>query len=102
MIDLCGCKVMAAKRIAQPWSHRQKFYRFYQRTAFRGYPQYREYSLKNFKAASTRHRQGRPCAPSGTLPYEIGFDNPAHFPRVFRARVGEAPAAWRRMRVEQG
>ncbi|WP_256752377.1 hypothetical protein [Mesorhizobium sp. Mes31] len=35
MVDLCGCEVMAAKRIAQPWSHRQKFYRFYQRTAFR-------------------------------------------------------------------
>ncbi|AZO57178.1 MULTISPECIES: hypothetical protein [unclassified Mesorhizobium] len=34
MIDLCGCEVMAARRIAQACSHRQKFYRFYQRTPF--------------------------------------------------------------------
>jgi hypothetical protein len=34
MIDLCGCEVMTARRIAQAWSHRQKFYRFYQRTGF--------------------------------------------------------------------
>src|SRR6476646_7252842 len=34
MIDLCGCEVMAVRRIAQAWSHRQKFYRFYQRTCF--------------------------------------------------------------------
>jgi hypothetical protein len=34
MIDLCGCEVMAAGLIAEPWSHHQKFYRFYQRTRF--------------------------------------------------------------------
>jgi hypothetical protein len=36
MIDLCGCEVTVPGRIAQAWSYRQKFYRFYQRTCFAG------------------------------------------------------------------
>lgn len=33
------------------------------------------------------------------IAYEIGFDDPAYFSRVFRERVGEAPAAWRRKQL---
>ncbi|RWC46133.1 MAG: helix-turn-helix domain-containing protein [Mesorhizobium sp.] len=34
------------------------------------------------------------------IAYEIGFDDPAYFSRFFRARVGEAPAAWRRKQLQ--
>ncbi|RWN45418.1 MAG: helix-turn-helix domain-containing protein [Mesorhizobium sp.] len=34
------------------------------------------------------------------IAYEIGFDDPAYFSRFFRARVGEAPAAWRRKHLQ--
>jgi AraC family transcriptional activator of pobA len=33
------------------------------------------------------------------IAYEIGFDDPAYFSRVFRERIGEAPAAWRRKQL---
>ncbi|QND67567.1 helix-turn-helix domain-containing protein [Mesorhizobium loti] len=36
------------------------------------------------------------------IAYEIGFDDPAYFSRFFRARVGDAPAAWRRKQLRQG
>lgn len=35
------------------------------------------------------------------IAYEIGFDDPAYFSRVFRERVGEAPAAWRRKQLRE-
>ena len=35
------------------------------------------------------------------IAYEIGFDDPAYFSRVFRERVGEAPAAWRKGQVRR-
>ncbi|RUY82091.1 helix-turn-helix domain-containing protein, partial [Mesorhizobium sp. M7A.F.Ca.CA.001.12.2.1] len=34
------------------------------------------------------------------IAYEIGFDDPAYFSRFFRARVGEAPASWRRKQLQ--
>ncbi|QPC89774.1 helix-turn-helix domain-containing protein [Mesorhizobium sp. INR15] len=36
------------------------------------------------------------------IAYEIGFDDPAYFSRFFRARAGEAPAAWRRKQLRRG
>ncbi|MBB2817256.1 UNVERIFIED_ORG: AraC family transcriptional activator of pobA [Rhizobium esperanzae] len=31
---------------------------------------------------------------------EIGFEDPAYFSRFFRKRTGDAPAAWRRHRLQ--